>query len=125
MATGPVTVRSLAESYWAAEARRDVDAVMAHYHPDATYQDGDGQRDGQREIRDFYVASAQMYPSLEVDIVREYVAGEGSAMEFVATLWDQAGRAWVIRGINVFLVSGGRFTSVRSYEDAPAPVDGR
>jgi len=124
MATEPVTVRSLAESYWAAEARRDIDAVMAHYHPDATYEDGGGRRDGDGEIRDFYVASAGMYPTLEVDIVREYVAAEGSAMEFVATLWDQAGRAWVIRGVNVFLVSDGRFTSVRSYEDAPALVDG-
>ena len=125
MAIEPVTVRSLAESYWAAEARRDIDAVMAHYHPDATYQDGGGRCEGEREIRDFYVASVEMYPTLEVDIVREYAAGEGSAMEFVATLWDKAGRAWVIRGVNVFLVRDGRFTSVRSYEDAPAPVDGR
>ena len=33
------TPREVAESYWAAECRRDIDAVMAHYNDDATYRD--------------------------------------------------------------------------------------
>jgi ketosteroid isomerase-like protein len=124
MSTPTRTVRDLAQSYWAAEERRDVSAVMDHYHPDATYRDGSGERRGQREIRDFYATSVETYPSLKVDIVREYAATDASALEFVALLRDRAGKAWTIRGVNVFHVADGRFTSVRSYEDPPAPVDG-
>jgi ketosteroid isomerase-like protein len=124
MPTHPGTVRSLAESYWAAEERRDVDAVMEHYHPDASYQDAGGRRQGARDIRDFYAGSVADYPSLRVDILREFAAAEGAALEFHAVLTDPAGRDWVIRGVNVFQVADGRFTSVRSYEDPPAPADG-
>jgi ketosteroid isomerase-like protein len=30
------TPREVSESYWAADCRRDIDAVMEHYLPDAT-----------------------------------------------------------------------------------------
>ena len=49
MSTPARSVRSLAESYWAAEAQRDIDAVMSHYHSDATYQDAGGRRHGAAE----------------------------------------------------------------------------
>lgn len=122
MSTQTRTVRDLAESYWAAEARRDIDAVMEHYHPDATYQDAAGRLQGHREIRDFYRTSVETYPSLQVDIVREYSDADAAAMEFVAILWDGHGQAWTIRGVNVFRVADGQFTSVRSYEDPPTPA---
>lgn len=119
MSTPPGTVDEVVASYWAAEERRDVDAVMAHFHADATYQDGAGRRQGLDDIRDFYATSAATYPTLVVDTVREFPADGGAAVEFVATLTDHAGVDWVIRGVNVFLVADGRFTSVRSYEDPP------
>lgn len=124
MPTQHGTMRSLAEAYWAAEERRDVDAIMAHYHPDASYQDAGGLRQGEEEIRAFYASSVETYPELQVDIVGEYTAADGGALVFAAILTDQAGRDWVIRGVNVFLVADGRFTSVRSYEDPPALVGG-
>jgi hypothetical protein len=124
LSTRPGTVRSLAEAYWAAEERRDVAAIMAHYHPDAAYQDAAGRRQGEREIREFYVTSVATYPALRVDIVAEYPGVDGAALEFVAVLTDHSGRDHVIRGVNVFRVADGRFTSVRSYEDPPEPVAG-
>ena len=51
--------REVAESYWAAECRRDIDGVMTHYHEDATYQDGAGLLRGQAAIRQYYEASAR------------------------------------------------------------------
>ena len=118
----PWTVRELAEAYWAAEERRDVDAIMALYDPDASYEDAGGRVEGLGPIRAWYLRSVATYPRLTVDIVREYTDSDGSAIEFHATLWDHDGRAFVIRGINAFQVRDGRFTSVRSFDDSPTPV---
>jgi ketosteroid isomerase-like protein len=117
------TPYEVSESYWAAECRRDIDAVMAHYHPDATYEDGGGMRRGHAEIRQAYEDSARDWPGLEVRIVREFVnSPDTSGLEFDAVLIDAAGRRHRIRGVNVVLVRDGRFVSVRSYEDAPSLI---
>jgi ketosteroid isomerase-like protein len=117
------TPYEVSESYWAAECRRDVDEVVAHYHPDATYEDGGGLRRGHTEIRQAYEASAREWPGLEVRIVREFVhSPDTSGLEFDAVLIDAAGRRFQIRGVNVVTVRDGRFVSVRSYEDAPSLI---
>ena len=113
------TPREISESYWAAECRRDIDAVMEHYHPDATYEGPDGLRRGDAEIRAAYEEAARLYPGLEVSIVQEFPRGDWSAIEFDAYLIDHAGRRYRVRGVNVVHVRDGRFVSVRSYEDAP------
>ena len=114
--------REVSESYWAAECRRDIDGVMAHYHPDASYEDAGGLRRGQAEIRKAYEESAHAYPGLAVTIVREYVAGpDRSGLEFDAILIDPEGHRFRVRGVNVVVVRDGKFVSVRSYEDPPTP----
>jgi ketosteroid isomerase-like protein len=113
------TPREISESYWAAECRRDIDAVMEHYHADATYEAPDGLRRGEVEIRATYEESARAYPGLEVEIVREFPLGDRAALEFDAILIDAAGGRHRVRGVNVVLVRDGRFVSVRSYEDPP------
>lgn len=115
------TPREVSESYWAAECRRDVDAVMAHYHDDATYEDGGGRRAGHAQIRRFYEESAREYPGLELTIVRDFDGKDGNgALEFDAALIDPQGRRHRVRGVNVVQVRDGKFVSVRSYEDPPA-----
>lgn len=112
----------VSEAYWAAECRRDIDAVIGYYHPDATYEDSGGLRRGHAEIRRTYEESAAAYPGLEVRIVREYVAApDRSGLEFDATLIDAEGRRFRVRGINAVVVRDGRFVSVRSFEDPPSP----
>ena len=116
------TPREVSESYWAAECRRDVDAVMDHYAADATYEDAAGLRRGDVEIRRAYEESAAAYPGLEVRIVREFILPDDpdtSGLEFDAILIDAAGRRFRIRGVNVVSVRDGRFVSVRSFEDPP------
>jgi ketosteroid isomerase-like protein len=116
------TPREVSEAYWAAECRRDIDAVMAHYHPDATYEGPDGLRRGHAEIRRSYEDSARSYPGLEVEIVGEFTATpDSSALEFSAVLIDPAEKRFVVRGVNVVVVRDGKFVSVRSYEDPPTP----
>ena len=122
------TPREVSESYWAAECRRDIDAVMDHYHPDATYQDAGGLLRGHAEIRQFYETSARDYPGLEVAILREFRGSpDASALEVSAVLIDHDGRRFRIRGLNVMTVRDGKFTSVRCYEDplSPEPPGGQ
>ena len=116
------TPREVSESYWAAESRRDIDAVMAHYLADGSYEDAGGRREGQAAIRQAYEESARAYPGLEVRIVREFTLNaECGALEFDAILIDPAGKRFRVRGVNVVVLRDGKFLSVRSYEDPPAP----
>ncbi len=118
-----MTPLAVSESYWAAECRRDVDAILEHYHPNATYEDAGGLRSGHEEIRRMYAEHARLFPTLEVEIRREVPSGNRSAIEFDARLVDGAGARFRIRGVNVVEVRDGRFASVRSYEDPLAPLD--
>jgi len=116
------TPREVSEAYWAAECRRDVDAVMTYYHPDGIYEDAGGRRAGETAIRGAYEDSARAYPGLEVRIVREFTfSANCTALEFDATLIDPAGQRFRVRGVNVVVIRDGRFVSVRSYEDPPTP----
>lgn len=116
------TPLEVSESYWEAECRRDVDAVLGHYHVDATYEGPDGLRRGHVEIRKAYEDSVGAYPGLEVRILREFVgSADTSALEFEAVLVDHDRRRFRVRGVNVVRVRDGKFTSVRSYEDPPMP----
>ena len=117
----PTTPREVSEAYWAAECRRDIDAVMGLYHADATYEDSGGLRRGHAEVRQAYEASAAAYPGLEVRILREFTfSPDTSGLEFYAVLINADGGRFKVRGVNVVTVRDGRFVSVRSYEDAPS-----
>jgi ketosteroid isomerase-like protein len=117
------TPREVAESYWTAECRRDVDAVMDHYQADAWYQDAGGLLNGRAEIRGFYEGSARDYPRLEVAILREFVGSPGtSAFEVHAVLTDQDGRRFDVRGLNALTVRDGKIASLRCYEDPISPA---
>ena len=117
------TTREVAESYWAAECSRDIDAVLTHYHPDALYQDGGGLLRGHAQIRTFYEGSFRDYPDLEVAILREYVLSpDSSALEVRAVLTDHGGRRFGIEGLIAVIVRDGKFVSVRCYEDPLMPL---
>lgn len=116
------TPREVSETYWAAECSRDADAVVEHYHADATYEVPDGiLLRGHEAIRAAYEEHMRLFPRLEVDIIREYPLGDRSALEFDAIATDPVGVRHRIRGVNVVHVRDGKFLSVRSYEDAPMP----
>ena len=115
------TPREVSASYWEAECRRDIDAVLEHYHADAVYEDAGGRYEGLAAIRGAYEASARAFPGLEVRILREFPTGTQGALEFHATLVDPSGVRYVVCGVNLVDVRDGRFISVRSYEDPPRP----
>lgn len=117
-------ISDLQASAWEAECRQDIDALLEHFHPDATFHQSDGDEfRGHAAIRamteDFYRA----YPELEVEILREYGNGETSAaIEFRATLTDPEGKVSVLQGVQLVEVEDGKFKSVRGYEEQPVPV---
>lgn len=117
------TPREVAESYWAAECRRDLDAVLAHYHEDAVVFPPSGPPfRGHREIATFYVDEMRDYPGLEVTIAHEVSDGAEASLEWEAVLVDHAGARHPFRGVNVVRVRDGKFESVRAYFD-PAAVE--
>jgi ketosteroid isomerase-like protein len=116
------TPREVSESYWAAECRRDIDAVMTHYQPDATYRDGAGLLVGHSAIRGFYEGSAKDFPGLEVAILREFTeSANSSAFEVHAVLTDHDGRRSVIEGLVAITVRDGKIATIRCYEDPLRP----
>jgi uncharacterized protein (TIGR02246 family) len=112
--------RQVAESYWAAEIERDVEKVLAHYHPDAVFVPNGQRLQGHDEIRTFYEDSCRRFPVLEVTIVRESPGGDTTALEWQAAVTDHQGRRVPFSGVNLIKVEQGRFREVRAYFDTSA-----
>lgn len=118
--------RELQESAWDAECRRDLDALLTHFHPEATFHPAGGApQTGHAAIRamteDFY----RSFPELEIDILNEWGKGESAAVfEFRAHLTDTEGGRSTLDGVCAVEIEDGVFTSVRYYEDAPVAVAG-
>jgi limonene-1,2-epoxide hydrolase len=111
------TPREVAESYWRAECTRELAAIMAHFHPDATFQPAGQLLTGHEEIRGFYEDSIARFPGLECQIVREVSSGNEASLEWNAVLIDHAGVRHPLVGVNVIEVRDGKFASVRAYFD--------
>ena len=117
------TPRQVAEAYWAAECRRDLDALLAYYHKDAVVRPPSGpELRGHDQIATFYVDEIRDYPGLEVTIVHEVRDGDEASLEWEAVLTDHDGVRHPFRGVNVVHVRDGKFESVRAYFD-PTAVD--
>jgi ketosteroid isomerase-like protein len=118
--------RDLQASAWEAECRRDLDALLTHFHPDATFHPAGGpaQR-GHTAIREMTEDFYRAFPELEIDILNEWGAGASSAVfEFRARLKDTKGSLSTLDGVCLVEIEDDVFTSVRYYEDAPVPVTG-
>jgi ketosteroid isomerase-like protein len=116
--------RDLQASVWDAECQRDVEAVLSHFHPDATFHPaGAPARRGHAAIRDMTEDFYRSYPELEIDILGEWSRGDSLAVfEFRARLLDNDGNRSTLDGVCLVEIKDGAFTSVRYYEDAPVPV---
>jgi limonene-1,2-epoxide hydrolase len=112
-----ITPRSVAEAYWRAEESHDIERILNHFHPDATFHPPAGPLVGHDEIRTFYEAMGDNYPGLDVRIIREVSSDDEAALEWEAELVDQDGSRTLICGVNVVKVSDGKFTHVRAYFD--------
>jgi ketosteroid isomerase-like protein len=111
------SAREVAQSYWAAEVERNVEKVLAHYHPDAVFIPNGRRLSGHTEIRTFYEDSCRRFPVLEVEIVRQTGGGEVTALEWSAAVTDHDGCRVPFVGVNLVTVEEGRFREVQAYFD--------
>ncbi len=117
-------ITELQASAWEAERQHDLDGLLEHFHPDATFHQSDGDKfSGHDAIRamteDFY----REFPDFQIEILREFGDGERSAaIEFRVTLTDPDGEVSVMQGVQLVEVEDGKFKSVRGYEEQPVPV---
>jgi ketosteroid isomerase-like protein len=116
--------RILQESAWDAECRHDIDGLLDHFLPDATfYAYGQPPQRGHDAIRrlteDFY----RSFPELSIDVLGEWTNGESSAaFEFRAHLKDSDGQRFTLQGVLLVEIVDGKFSTVRYYEEAPVPA---
>ena len=115
--TKDASARDVAWSYWQAEVERDVEKVLAHYLSDAVFVPNGQRLSGHAEIRTFYDESCRLYPTLEVEIVRESGNGDIVALEWSAAVTDRSNRRIPFVGVNLVTVEEGRFREVRAYFD--------
>jgi hypothetical protein len=119
-----MTPREVAEIYWRIECRREVSAILTCYAPDADLVvPGLGRLVGHDEIRLFYQASVDRFPSLQVDIVGAIELGDVGAFEWQSVFKDHKGARFWSKGANIIRVNGRRFQSVHVYYD-PTELDG-
>lgn len=118
------SVRALQESAWDAECRHDLDALLDHFHPDATFHPyGGAPQRGHAAIRSMTEDFYRSFPELAIDLLSERGNGESSAaFEFRAKLTDTEGKRFDLDGVILVEVEDGKFTFVRYYEEAPVPA---
>jgi hypothetical protein len=107
---------TVCDSYFQAESRRDLEAVVALYDVDATYVHPDGSRsDGAAAIRAFYASVFGRLEAIDVRRVDAVGGPDRAAVEWRAVVVDGAGTVRHLRGVNVVAVKDARFTEVRAY----------
>lgn len=111
------TPREVAQSYWATEIERDVEKVLAHYHPNAVFMPNGVELVGHDQIRTFYEDSCRRFPKLEVEIVRDMRIGDRGVLEWSAAVTDHDGTRYPFVGVNVVTIEAGRYREVRAYFD--------
>lgn len=112
------TPRQVAESYWHAEAERNVEKVGQHYHADAIFMPPGERLVGWDNIRKWYEATYRKLHRVKVDIVHEITQGNEASLEWQATLTDDTGKLLTPIGVNIVRVEDGKFREVRAYFDS-------
>jgi putative intracellular protease/amidase/ketosteroid isomerase-like protein len=114
LATG--TARRITESYFAAENRRDLDAILGHFAEDVRFLTPDGQvLTGQEALRPFYATNIARLPTLHVRLVDDLGEGDRAALEWRAEGGTPDGQAVHMHGTNLVSIRDGRFGEFRAY----------
>jgi putative intracellular protease/amidase/ketosteroid isomerase-like protein len=108
--------RQVTESYFDAENRRDLPAILDHFADDVRFTAPDGQvLVGRAAVTPFYAANAEAMPHLTVTLVDEISAGRRGTLEWRAEGRTPAGETVRMHGANAVTVADGRFTEFRAY----------
>lgn len=107
----------LARAYWNSEESRDLDRILAHFHPDASWLGPGRAHHGLAEFQTFYSESIAAYPGLTVTIVESLGDLDRCAIRWYAELTDHAGSRSVLAGVNFMTFIGTRIASLATFFD--------
>lgn len=110
-------IERIARAYWQAEESRDIDAILAFFAEDASWNGPGNALRGIAEIRTFYEASILRFPSLTVNAGRAFGDECEASIEWSATFRDHAGEAYALDGVNIMRISGNKIVSLTTYND--------
>jgi ketosteroid isomerase-like protein len=105
----------LARSYWAAEARGDLPAVLDHFAPEASFTAPGFSLRGQSEIAGFYRKIMGAYKTMRIEMLRTVEHGDDLVVEFGFHYTRPDGVQGYAEGCNVFTIREGRIERLRAY----------
>lgn len=111
----------LARAYWDSEESRDLDRILAHFLPDASWFGPEG-RDyhGVAELQTFYAESIATYPAITITVVESLGDLDRCAIRWHAELTDHAGSRSILDGVNFMTFIDNRIASLAAFFD-PIP----
>jgi uncharacterized protein (TIGR02246 family) len=108
--------RQITESYFDAENRRDLDAILGHFAEDVRFVTPEGHAlTGRDALRPFYAANIAGLPTLHVQLVDALGQGDRAALEWRADGNTPDGQPVHMHGTNVVSISNGRFGEFHAY----------
>jgi len=116
-ALAAATARLIA--YWEDECARDLDALLTHFTPDAEVVTPEGSYRGREAVAALYQKSFDAFPGLTVDVKASFAGHGAHCVAYSAVLFDADDSRWLIEGVNLMRLEGGRISYLRSFEDAP------
>jgi uncharacterized protein (TIGR02246 family) len=111
----------LAKSYWAAEARRDLEGILSHFAEDAVFISPTMELHGRSEVRRYYEGVMESFGSVAVTVENSVEQGDQLVVEWRAELGasEPDGETRVVLGCNVFTIRADEFARLRVYFNAP------
>jgi uncharacterized protein (TIGR02246 family) len=103
------------KSYWAAEGRRDLPAILAHFAEDADFSVPGMHVQGRSAISKFYEKMSDGFRSVEVSVIEAIEQGDEIAVEWRCRLVRSSGEERLAHGCNCFEVRDGVFRRMRGY----------
>ena len=105
----------VALSYWAAEVRGDLPAVLDHFASDARFTAPGSLLRGRSEIAQFYKKIMGAYKEMRVEALRTIEAGDDIVVEFGFHYTRPNGAQGYAESCNVFTIRDDRIGRLRAY----------
>ncbi len=103
------------KDYWAAEGRKDLEAILNHFCEDAEFVSPTMRLNGRAKVAEFYRGMIDGFKAIEVTPVHSLESGNSIAVEYECRLVRNSGEVRQARGFNLFVFKDGRFQKVPCY----------
>ena len=105
----------IVRSYWNAEGKKDLEQALSHFAEDARYTAPGLELKGRDDIRKFYKEGWDGFQSLEVNPTHWVESGDEIAVQYDCNFIRLSGEERLIKGFNLFRISGGLIQEINCY----------